>query len=352
MAVAEVNAREVAPQRRARRRAASRSTAPATTSRRATTTPTRPATACVHDAPARRSPASTTTTRGGRAADRLGLLRPGPRRPDRQDQERELVLRRVQLLRLVRRLQPAGHQPGRLRQGRRHADEGDDRRRAPDQRRLVQRRPELGLDRTSTGRSTTACTSTSSTSAPTPTASCTTRSASARSTAPARRRAASRSARPPAGTDEGYTTCTFPLKNTGAAAATDPACTRRTPTAYLEQRHLPPVGHGVRHRLDGAPQERARHREVRRDASGAGLHREGRRRGRSGSVTLNARRPRATRRRPMSANCTLGDGTVGGSVPATLALTMGAPASFGAFTPGLRQGLLRHDDGERDLDRR
>jgi hypothetical protein len=28
-------------------------------------------------------------------------------------------------------------------------------------------------------------------------------------------------------------------------------------------------------------------------------------------------------------------GTVGGSVPATLALTMGAPAQFGAFTPGL-----------------
>ena len=28
-------------------------------------------------------------------------------------------------------------------------------------------------------------------------------------------------------------------------------------------------------------------------------------------------------------------GTVGGSVPATLSLTLGAPASFGAFTPGL-----------------
>ena len=32
------------------------------------------------------------------------------------------------------------------------------------------------------------------------------------------------------GTDEGYTTCTFPLKNTGAAAATTRRCTRRTPT--------------------------------------------------------------------------------------------------------------------------
>jgi len=28
-------------------------------------------------------------------------------------------------------------------------------------------------------------------------------------------------------------------------------------------------------------------------------------------------------------------GTVGGSVPATLSLTLGAPASFGAFTPGV-----------------
>ena len=28
-------------------------------------------------------------------------------------------------------------------------------------------------------------------------------------------------------------------------------------------------------------------------------------------------------------------GTVGGTVPATLALTLGAPASFGAFTPGV-----------------
>ncbi len=28
-------------------------------------------------------------------------------------------------------------------------------------------------------------------------------------------------------------------------------------------------------------------------------------------------------------------GTVGGSVPATLALTLGAPATFGAFTPGV-----------------
>ena len=104
----------------------------------------------------RRPPATRSRARlqrlhdGGRPADRLGLLRAGPRRPDRQVEDRQLDLRLVQLLRLVHRLQPAGHQPGRLRQGRRHAGQGDDRRRAPDQRRLVQRRPELRLARTST----------------------------------------------------------------------------------------------------------------------------------------------------------------------------------------------------------
>ena len=90
-----------------------------------------------------------------------------------------------------------------------------------------------------------ACTSTSSTSARTPRASCTTRSASARSTAPARRRAASRSARRSRGTAEGYTTCTFPLTNTGAAAAT----AERAPAGRVgvpQQRHLPPVGDGHR----------------------------------------------------------------------------------------------------------
>lgn len=38
-------------------------------------------------------------------------------------------------------------------------------------------------------------------------------------------------------------------------------------------------------------------------------------------------------------------------VPATLSLSMGAPATFGAFTPH-RQGVRDPDDGERHLDRR
>ena len=35
------------------------------------------------------------------------------------------------------------------------------------------------------------------------------------------------------------------------------------------------------------------------------------------------------------------DGTVGGSVPATLSLTLGAPAQFGPFTPGVAKDTRR-----------
>ena len=42
-------------------------------------------------------------------------------------------------------------------------------------------------------------------------------------------------------------------------------------------------------------------------------------------------------------------GTVGGNVPATLALTLGTPATFGAFTPGLAKEYTASDVGERDL---
>ena len=51
-----------------------------------------------------------------------------------------------------------------------------------------------------------------------------------------------------AGTAEGYTTCTFPLKNTGAAAAT-PNVHPQDATAYLDSdiyrlsaSHPPPAG--------------------------------------------------------------------------------------------------------------
>ena len=42
-------------------------------------------------------------------------------------------------------------------------------------------------------------------------------------------------------------------------------------------------------------------------------------------------------------------GTVGGTVPATLNLTLGAPATFGAFTPGIDQRVHGDDDRRRDL---
>ena len=47
-----------------------------------------------------------------------------------------------------------------------------------------------------------------------------------------------------------------------------------------------------------------------------------------------------------------GDGTVGGTVPATLSLSLGTPASFGAFTPGVATRVHGVDDGDRGLDRR
>ena len=44
-------------------------------------------------------------------------------------------------------------------------------------------------------------------------------------------------------------------------------------------------------------------------------------------------------------------GGAGGTVPATLSLTLGTPATFGAFTPGVAKDYAALDDRERDLDR-
>ena len=43
----------------------------------------------------------------------------------------------------------------------------------------------------------------------------------------------------------------------------------------------------------------------------------------------------------------LEEGTVSGTVPATLSLTLGGPASFGAFTPGVARDYLAADGGQR-----
>ena len=89
LAVAEIKAREVAPGRRPPGVRVC-STARATRTRRATTTPTR----CARARGTRRRPATVIAALqrlhdGGRAADRLGLVRAGPRRPDRQAQDRQ-----------------------------------------------------------------------------------------------------------------------------------------------------------------------------------------------------------------------------------------------------------------------
>ena len=68
----------------------------------------------------------------------------------------------------------------------------------------------------------------------------------------------------------------------------------------------------------------------------------------SGSVTLTAT-SESDPTKSMSVTCGT-DGNVGGTVPATLALTLGTPANFGAVHAGPAEGLLRHHDGERDLD--
>ena len=44
-------------------------------------------------------------------------------------------------------------------------------------------------------------------------------------------------------------------------------------------------------------------------------------------------------------------GTVGGTVPATLSLSLGAPAAFGAVHPGLAKDVLRDHAGDGDLHR-
>ena len=58
----------------------------------------------------------------------------------------------------------------------------------------------------------------------------------------------------------------------------------------------------------------------------------------SGQVTLRATSESdPTKSATASCSATSVDGTVGGTVPATLSLTLGAPATFGAFTPGVQR---------------
>jgi hypothetical protein len=55
-----------------------------------------------------------------------------------------------------------------------------------------------------------------------------------------------------------------------------------------------------------------------------------------GQVMLTAR-SESDPSKTVSATCSPVNGTVGGNVPATLSLSLGTPASFGALTPGLQK---------------
>src|SRR5262249_44287126 len=56
----------------------------------------------------------------------------------------------------------------------------------------------------------------------------------------------------------------------------------------------------------------------------------------AGQVTLTAT-SESDPSKTVSATCWPVNGSVGGSVPSTLSLTLGTPASFGALTPGLQK---------------
>jgi M6 family metalloprotease-like protein len=139
---------------------------------------------------------------------------------------------------------------------------------------------------------------------------------------------------PVKGAAEGYTTCTFPLKNTGAAAAT-PDVHPQNASAYFNSDV---------YRLSATTSAAGWEAHVKNalttakfgetvqvpvyiaKAAGAAA---------SGSVTLTAT-SESDPTKSMSLTCGT-EGTVGGSVPATLALTLGTPANFGPFTPGLQK---------------
>ena len=143
---------------------------------------------------------------------------------------------------------------------------------------------------------------------------------------------------PTRGTAEGLATCTFPLKNTGVAADL-PAGAHPTADAAkyfgsdIYRLSASATGTG----WTALPEERARHREVRRDGPGPGLRRQGGQR-----VRLRLGQPaRDLRERPVEVHVghllgRTGD-TVGGTVPATLALNLGTAATSARSRPACRR---------------
>ena len=139
---------------------------------------------------------------------------------------------------------------------------------------------------------------------------------------------------PAPGTEDGFTTCTFPLKNTGAAAAT-PNAHPQDASAFLNsdiyRLSVSTTAPGWEAHLKNALATAKFGETVQvpvhiwKNAGAAA----------SGSVTLTAT-SESDPTKTMSATCGT-DGQVGGSVPATLSLSMGAPASFDPFTPGMQR---------------
>ncbi len=141
-------------------------------------------------------------------------------------------------------------------------------------------------------------------------------------------------ATPVSGTSNGLASCTFPLTNTGTAAAV-PAGAHPTADAakYFEsdiyRLSATASGTGWTAHLQNVLATAKFGETVQvpvfiDKAAGAAS---------SGSVTLKAT-SESDPTKSVSAVCTTTDGNVGGSVPATLSLTMGTAASFPPFTPG------------------
>ena len=129
----------------------------------------------------------------------------------------------------------------------------------------------------------------------------------------------------------GWQSCTFPLTNTGAAADTDPALHPQDERAFLTsdiyRLSASAGGTGwsaaLRNTFAAAKFGQTVSVPV-YFTKGTG----------TGSVTLKAT-SESDPTKTASATCSVADSTVGGAVPATLSLSLGAPAAFGGFTPGL-----------------
>jgi M6 family metalloprotease-like protein len=137
------------------------------------------------------------------------------------------------------------------------------------------------------------------------------------------------------GTDGGYTTCTFPLKNTGVGATVPNVHPTTDAQAFFDsdvyRLTASTSAPGWEAHLQNALAT-ARFGEtvpvtvhIWKNAGAAA----------SGSVTLNAT-SESDPSKSMSVTCGT-EGTVGGNVPATLSLSLGTAANFGPFTPGAQK---------------